>query len=740
MVIPMHLRVSTVHRNDKVYRYAQLVESVRDDRGRSTTRVIKHLGKLPEAVLDAFRIALQAAREGGGVVLQSEVAELLSGSTLANLRYLDLAVLIDVWRGWGLGAILDDLAGPSEVHLPFSDTVLALVLQRCCVPDSKLAATRWVPKTALPELLGFEPPVFHNTRVHRVITQLFDVTEGLQKRLVAAYLRRGGQFRALFMDVTDTYFEGIGAPLAELTRTKTKMPNKRCLGIVLLVNEHGFPLRWKVVGGKTKDWTVMHDLVRTIGQMSWLERTLIVFDRAMGNRSTIAELKAAGLHFLTAAHRSAIESYTTALPVDAFADVEIKGTDASYEDDIATVAEAARKAGFEEIHERLFVHDLGTRVPESDNVKDDRSANNDPSRRRRRGLAHHLLRAREFAGQMQADPRLTKAELGRRHRISAGRVGQILALLQLTPDVQRRIEELGELFPFGEEYARNLRHQAAEEQLAALEADLQDQPEGTPSSSNESIDPLGPLRMVAYFNPQLFVDIRRRTTEHCVQLQRQVDELNTDLRQCKRSRKRESTLRKLSRPVERLNYLDAFEIKLEPTTVISATGKPMASFRGSIVRKEAVWTRRRRHDGFVLLLGHPKLKHSGTELIDAYRGKDVVEKSFQSIKAVAELRPIYHYRDPKVQAHVTLCMLALLLMRSLEQRFRDAGVAMTASACVEALAPVHLNLRAPSNGQAIYDITRLDADQRDILTALKLSGLANDTTLHPQLTPRPIAG
>ncbi len=736
----MHLRVSTVRRGGNVYRYAQLVRSVRDDRGRPTTRVVKHLGKLPEPVIDAFRIALQAAREGSVVVLQSEVAELLSGSTLANLRYLDLAVLVDIWRRWRLGEILDELAGPSEVHVAFGDTVLALVLQRCCVPDSKLAATRWVPNTALPELLGFEPPVFHNTRVHRVLDHLFDVTEALQDRLVAAYLQRGGRFRALFMDVTDTYFEGIGAPMAELTRTKSKMPNKRCLGIVLLVNEHGFPLRWKVVGAKTKDWTAMHDLLRAIGQVSWLERTLIVFDRAMGNRSTVAELKEARLHFLTAAHRSAIESYTTALPVDAFADVTIEGTEASYEDDIAAVAVAARKAGFAEIHERLFVHDLGVRVPESDNTKDDPSSGSDRPPRRRRLLAHHLHRARKLADQMEAEPQLTQAELGGRHGISAGRVGQLLGLLRLHPDVRQRIEALGELFPFGEKYANSLRRHPGEEQLAALEADLQAQLEGATSSSGKSPEPLGPLRMVAYFNPQLFVDIRRRTREHCVQLQRRVVELNTDLGQCKQSRKREPTLRKFSREVERLNYLDAFDITLEPITVTSGTGKPMDSFRGSIVRKEAVWTRRRRYDGFVLLLGHPELEHSGVELVDSYRGKDVVEKGFQSIKAVAELRPIYHYRDPKVQAHVTLCMLALLLMRSLEERFRDADVAMTASACIEALAPVHLNLRAPTSGQAIYDITRPNTAQRDILTALDLGGLTDDEALRPQLTSRPLAG
>ncbi len=729
----MHLRYVTNRKNRKTYRYAQLCESYRRKDGKPAVRVIKHLGKLPDPVFDAMRIALQASREGKGVVLQSEVAKLLSGSTLANLRYLDLAVLREVWRQWGLSDILDDLAGPSEAHLLFSDVVLALVLQRCCAPDSKLAASSWVPQTALPELLGFKPPVFHNTRVHRVLDKLFDVNEELQDRLVTTYLERSGKFQAMFMDVTDTYFEGIGAPMAELTRTKTEMPNKRCLGIVLLVNEHGFPLRWKVVGAKTKDWTAMSGLLKTIGKVPWLERTLIVFDRAMGNRSTVAELKAAELHFLTAAHRNSIETYTADLPVEAFGDVTIEGTDASYEDDIMRVAKAARKVGFTEIHERLFVHDLGVCIPKCDTTEDAMSTDTEHRPRRRRGLAHQLKRARTFAEQLAADPQLTRADVGQRHGITAGQVGHILGLLRLDPDVQQRIEALGVRFPLGQDYVRTLLRRPADQQLLALEADLAKVREHSKSSSPE---PIGSLRMVAYFNPQLFVDTRRRTTEHCVEIQRRVDELNAELDQCKQSRKREPTYRKFSREIERLNYKDVFDIDLKPTTVTSVCGKPMASFRGTITRKEAVWARKRRYDGFVLLLGHPELSHSGVELVDSYRGKDVVEKGFQSIKSVAKLRPIFHHRDAKVQAHVTLCMLALLLMRTLERRFCDAGVAMTASACIASLVPVHLNLRAPTNGQAVYDITHPTGAQRKILAALGLADLTDDEHVRPQLTPR----
>ena len=44
---------------------------------------------------------------------------------------------------------------------------------------------------------------------------------------------------------------------------------------------------------------------------------------------------------------------------------------------------------------------------------------------------------------------------------------------------------------------------------------------------------IGSLRMAAYFNPRLFVDIRRRTEGHRADIKRRVKELNQELAQAK---------------------------------------------------------------------------------------------------------------------------------------------------------------------------------------------------------------
>ncbi len=50
---------------------------------------------------------------------------------------------------------------------------------------------------------------------------------------------------------------------------------------------------------------------------------------------------------------------------------------------------------------------------------------------------------------------------------------------------------------------------------------------------------------------------------------------------------------------------------------------------------------------------------SGEETVRAYKSLSQVERAFRSIKTVdLEVRPIYHWKDDRIRAHVFLCMLA----------------------------------------------------------------------------------
>jgi transposase len=730
----VHIRICTTRGKSKTYRYVQFVQSIRRN-GTTTQKIIASLGDLPDQTIDNLKLALRASREGKPLVVAPDSPGLSDESKVeANLRYLDVAVMLQLWRRWGLDEMMTELLPASESAAAAADVVAALSLQRCVAPGSKLYAQRWLPTTALPELLELSPERFNNTRLHRVLDEVFAATPTLQQRLPALYEDHGCTPSALFIDVTDTYFEGRGCEQAERNRTKAGHRNKWSIGIVLLANERGYPLRWQVISSKTKDHLAMGAMADTLKGQDWLRDVPFVCDRAMGREMSLRKLHGCGLHFLTAAPRNTIETYTKALPHQGFSLVELEGTDDSYKRDVALVVQAARELKLEEVDEKLFVKDLGVvALNEDDNKEPETGSPTKPLKRKKQAsdLVARLRLAQQLRGKLDSGEYESQAALASALGLSRARVTQILNLLRLAPDIQQRLLACDHEVHVSEHRLRQVLkeqdHGRQREMLGDVLEALETQEAGD-EGEDENPEPMPKqLRLVAYFNPKMFVDQRRLAREHLDELNSFVEALNAELLCASRSRKEEPTRRKIMRQLERYDYTELFDVSLEPVTVKTNKGGQVDSFHCELRLKPEPWCRRRRYDGFVLLLGHAELSQSGKDLALLYRDKDVIEKDFQTIKSVVKLRPIYSHTDPKVQAHVTLCMLALLLCRTLEQLLKQANIALSAAACREILATCHLNrMKQRPGGRSVYSVTEPTTAQREILRALGLHHLVDD--------------
>ena len=232
----MHVRVTTVKRGDKVYRYPQLVQSFRRPDGVPTHRVIASLKKLSDRQVDNIRQALEAGRNNN-LVVPAGVAEHIKPTVLDNLDFLDIATLSHFWRGWKLDELIDNAALQGDADLPHSLPTLAMVLQRCVAPGSKLKMQRWLPTTAVPELLDETVAKFNNTKLHRVLNALEEAEDEIQRQLALRYAHRDGAFHALFLDTTDTFFIGNGPDIAEKGKTKEGRYERK-VGIALLIEKH----------------------------------------------------------------------------------------------------------------------------------------------------------------------------------------------------------------------------------------------------------------------------------------------------------------------------------------------------------------------------------------------------------------------------------------------------------------------------------------------------------------------
>jgi transposase len=92
-----------------------------------------------------------------------------------------------------------------------------------------------------------------------------------------------------------------------------------------------------------------------------------------------------------------------------------------------------------------------------------------------------------------------------------------------------------------------------------------------------------------------------------------------------------------------------------------------------------------------------------------------VERAFRTLKTTLELRPLYHRKDERIQAHVLLCFLALLLVRIAE---RQTGQSWDQIRAI--MERMHLGEFESKDGR-ILQRTELTLDQTNILKFLNIS-------------------
>jgi transposase len=92
-----------------------------------------------------------------------------------------------------------------------------------------------------------------------------------------------------------------------------------------------------------------------------------------------------------------------------------------------------------------------------------------------------------------------------------------------------------------------------------------------------------------------------------------------------------------------------------------------------------------------------------------------VERAFRTLKTTLELRPLYHRKDERIQAHVLLCFLALLLVRIAE---RQTGKTWDHIRAI--MERMHLGEFESKDG-CILQRTELTPDQINLLKLLNIS-------------------
>ena len=165
------------------------------------------------------------------------------------------------------------------------------------------------------------------------------------------------------------------------------------------------------------------------------------------------------------------------------------------------------------------------------------------------------------------------------------------------------------------------------------------------------------------------------------------------------------------------NVLEKYKTEKFIDININKRGAPRLKFQLKIKEIEIA----AKLDGkFILETSDNKL--SAIETAEGYNDRDTVEKFFQTLKDIVELRPTYVYTERHVKAHVFICILAVLLLSLIKKILRESGKELSSIKALEILDGIkRVELSLTDGKGTIVKTNKIDDRQREIISILNVA-------------------
>jgi transposase len=327
----MFLRRLHQTRQGRTYTYYSLVETFRSSSGAVRQRTICYLGRLDSLQPpDWLRIAERLPDPAWLPRLQAEVGYVPppvggSVSTVEVIpasiswcrprRFADVYVALRAWQYLGLDRLLQRLLGSVATRVPMTVVATLIAVNRLVDPRSERGIHRWLPGTALPQLLDYDQPRLTLDHLYRCLSLVQPHKTAIEKHLAE-------QGRDLFSfgndlllyDLTSTYFEGRLEHNAKAQRgySRDHRPDCKQLCIGLVINRDGFPLGWETLPGNRRDAATLLPMITVLEQRFGTSQRLLCFDRGMATEANLRTLRQSNRPYVCATRRAVVREH---LPV-----------------------------------------------------------------------------------------------------------------------------------------------------------------------------------------------------------------------------------------------------------------------------------------------------------------------------------------------------------------------------------------------------------------------------------------
>jgi len=105
------------------------------------------------------------------------------------------------------------------------------------------------------------------------------------------------------------------------------------------------------------------------------------------------------------------------------------------------------------------------------------------------------------------------------------------------------------------------------------------------------------------------------------------------------------------------------------------------------------------------------------EVVRSYKQLQQVERAFRELKDFLKIRPIFHYTDSRVRAHVFVCVLSYLLEQLIGLQLKRASKTLSARRALFLLSQLK-SIECKANGRSLMVTNQIDPEIASLLEAL----------------------
>ena len=172
-------------------------------------------------------------------------------------------------------------------------------------------------------------------------------------------------------------------------------------------------------------------------------------------------------------------------------------------------------------------------------------------------------------------------------------------------------------------------------------------------------------RYVLCFNPEKFAEERKQRAEKIASIEKRFNQWNQELLKAKKTRDKRRTEKEIFAYLEKRKAAGLFSTRVTKRKDNTLQIKWQINTQKLNLLKTT--------DGCYCIKTNLPQETDPAFLVSAYRQRREVEVAFAYLKGFVEIRPLYHHKEDRVKAHITICILAYLLQVTCERLLAKAG-------------------------------------------------------------------